>query len=64
MTCPRDVKIHLPERHHALFLDRFPDHGESLRPDLSVRHDVVRAVEEYLVDLFSGDELVDLRPQP
>jgi hypothetical protein len=36
------------------------DDGESLRPDLAVRHDAVRAVEEYLVDLVPWHELVDL----
>jgi hypothetical protein len=59
MMCSREVNT-TAEGDHALLLDRFPDHGEGLRPDLTVRHDVVRAVEEDLVDLVAWHELVDL----
>ena len=36
------------------------DNGERLLPDFAIRHDVIRAIEIKLVDLFFRNELVNL----
>jgi hypothetical protein len=38
MTCSRELKTTLPERHHAFLADRLANDRECLLPDLAINH--------------------------